>query len=163
MRRAEDGDLVAYSLDELLRRVEEHREASLVLRELGKVFERLALGEHVARYRGRVVLAPVEAAAEDFGFGLEVEGRADAVGVIALRGGLYGVDEDVSVFKHFFGVGADELRDMYAGEGDPRYAVYLFKTQGFENSFFTVHTFTSFDMCASMRIYAKRRVRASPT
>ena len=117
----------------------------------------------MARNRGRVVLAPVEAAAEDFGFGLEVEGRADAVGVIALRGGLYGVDEDVSVFKHFFGVGADELRDMYAGEGDPRYAVYLFETQGFENSFFTVHTFTSFDMCASMRIYAKRRVRASPT
>ena len=140
---AEDGDLVAYSLDELLRCVEEHREASLVLSELGKVFERLALGEHVARNRGRVVLAPVEAAAENLGFGLEVEGRADAVRIIALRGGLYGVDEDVSVFKHFFGVGADELRDMYAGEGDPRYAVYLFKTQGFEDSFFTVHKFTS--------------------
>ena len=97
----------------------------------------------MSRYCGGVVFAPVQFAAQNFGFCLEVESGAYAVSIITCGCGLNCLYEDISVFEELFGIGADKLSNMNAGKRNPRYTVHFLKTQRFENSFLTCHFLTS--------------------
>ena len=97
----------------------------------------------MSRYCGWVIFAPVQLAAQNFGFCLEVESGAYSVCIITCGGGFYRFYEDIAVFKELFGIGADKLSNVNAGKRNPRYTVHFLKTQRFENSFFTCHFLTS--------------------
>ena len=136
--QAVQSDLIADFLLDATGNVDHEGEAAFVTTEL-LVGDDHVFFQRMRTHAGRAVLFPLDAAAHDLGFELEVEEEKEAVGAVELVDFEQAFDELVSVLIDFVGSIALEETGVHTSHGDPGGAFGFFVAQTLKEQFLRSH------------------------